>query len=176
MRGVIFEGIASQFTDVMVGAGRANIIANQTGSTHNGLAFALQNGCLVFPLFNKRRRLGLVCKRLVDIVISCLALLALLPLFVVIAILVKVSSSGPVLFRQKRVGHLGEEFSILKFRSMWQANCDPSGQLQASINDERMTKVGRMLRRTNLDELPQLWNVLVGEMSLVGPRPTFPGN
>lgn len=125
-------------------------------------------------------------KRLIDVALSGLALFALSPLFLLIAIAVKLSSEGPVLFRQKRVGHFGKQFTFLKFRSM-QVSADSdihqqyvrkliAGNLGVDAvfkiqNDPRVTLVGRFLRKTSLDELPQFWNVLTGDMSLVGPRP-----
>lgn len=125
-------------------------------------------------------------KRLIDVALSGFALFALSPLFLLIAIAVKLSSEGPVLFRQKRVGHFGKQFTFLKFRSM-QVSADSdiheqyvrkliTGNLGVNAvfkiqNDPRVTLVGRFLRKTSLDELPQFWNVLTGDMSLVGPRP-----
>jgi exopolysaccharide biosynthesis polyprenyl glycosylphosphotransferase len=91
----------------------------------------------------------------------------------VIAILIKVTSRGPVLFRQERVGMDGKTFEILKFRTMY-TGAETSGVKMASRHDPRRTPLGALLRRTSLDELPQLFNVLVGDMSLVGPRPERP--
>ena len=141
------------------------------------------------------KRLPRFLKRLMDIVGSLLALFFFLPLFVVIAIAIKMTSKGPVLFCQQRLGQYGKRFSFLKFRSM-RVNNDatihrefvkrlidnPNGCSQASqghspyklINDPRVTSIGRFLRRTSLDELPQFINVLLGHMSLVGPRPPVP--
>ena len=123
-------------------------------------------------------------KRAFDLVASLVLVLLTLPLLVVIAVSVKLTSRGPVLFRQRRVGRGGAEFSILKFRSM---RTDAQEQLRASPSlhelfvmrghkipchlDPRVTRVGRTLRRLSLDELPQLFNVVAGHMSLVGPRP-----
>ena len=133
-------------------------------------------------------------KRGMDIVFSALLLTLLLPLFALIAVLVKLSSPGPVFFNQLRVGHLLKPFTIYKFRTM-HATADhqvhhdyvswfitASDHVQAEekpvvfklTNDSRITPIGRFLRRTSLDELPQLWNVLIGDMSLVGPRPPIP--
>ncbi len=109
-------------------------------------------------------------KRTEDVVLTVLILLFLWPLMAVIACGVKLSSSGPVFFRQERVGWNGQHFTILKFRSM--VVHDEQGEVrQASSDDDRITPLGRLLRRTSLDELPQLINVLRGDMSLVGPRP-----
>lgn len=106
-----------------------------------------------------------------DKVLSSLLLLLLSPLMLAIALAIKLDSRGPVLFRQRRAGFNNDSFDVLKFRTM-HAGKDPNGEVpQASRNDTRVTRVGAILRRTSLDELPQLLNVLRGEMSLVGPRP-----
>ncbi|MFT3885277.1 MAG: sugar transferase [Flavobacteriales bacterium] len=109
-------------------------------------------------------------KRLIDVVFSGLALVLLSPVLLVIALLVRTTSPGPVLFRQERIGLHGRPFRIIKFRSMY-ADAEAKGPQLSSTTDPRITRVGRFLRRTRLDELPQFWNVLKGEMSLVGPRP-----
>jgi lipopolysaccharide/colanic/teichoic acid biosynthesis glycosyltransferase len=112
-------------------------------------------------------------KRVLDVVCSLLALLLSSPLLLLVAVVIKFSSPGPVLFRQKRVGKGGRLFEILKFRSM-RINAEQEGPPITSAGDKRVTVVGALLRRTKLDELPQFWNVLVGDMSLVGPRPEVP--
>ncbi len=109
-------------------------------------------------------------KRLVDIVISLAGLFLLSPLIVYTALRVKFSSPGPVLYLQERVGRDGKKFYIHKFRSMYQ-DAEREGPRLSADNDERVTGWGRTMRKWKLDELPQLWNVLVGEMSIVGPRP-----
>ncbi|MCB0794510.1 MAG: sugar transferase [Flavobacteriales bacterium] len=109
-------------------------------------------------------------KRLVDILISSLALFVLSVPMLIIALLVKLSSPGPVFFRQQRIGRFGKPFEIIKFRSMYQ-DAESGGPQLSSSTDPRITPIGRLLRRTRLDELPQFWNVILGEMSLVGPRP-----
>ena len=113
-------------------------------------------------------------KRLFDIALSSLALLALSPLIAVVAILIRVSSRGPILIRQERVGIDNRPFQMLKFRSMQADAEDATGPIWAAVRDGRRTPVGRLLRRFSLDKLPPLWNVLKGEMSLVGPRPERP--
>jgi Undecaprenyl-phosphate glucose phosphotransferase len=121
----------------------------------------------------KRPLAGLpaVFKRWTDIFVSGILLVLILPLIGLISVLIKLDSSGPILFRQLRFGFNKRPFTLYKFRSMeWEASQDPSVP-QARRNDSRVTRVGRFLRRTSLDELPQLINVLKGDMSLVGPRP-----
>lgn len=112
-------------------------------------------------------------KRMFDIAFSILGLLVLWPLLLLCAALVKFSSPGPALFRQTRVGQFGRPFEILKFRTMKRDGAT-RGLAVTRAGDPRITPVGRVLRRLKLDELPQLWNVLRGEMSLVGPRPEVP--
>jgi len=116
---------------------------------------------------------NLVAKRAFDILFSALALLILSPLMLVIAAAVKLSSRGPVLYRQERMGMDGAVFSILKFRTM-RTDAEMGGARMATAADDRRTGLGSFLRRTSLDELPQLLNVLRGDMSLVGPRPERP--
>ena len=115
---------------------------------------------------NSRRR------RALDFLVALVALLALAPLFLAIALLVYLSSPGPVFFRQRRMGRNGSEFTLYKFRSMHAS--DATGSPITVIGDSRITRVGAFLRRLKLDELPQFWNVLIGDMSLVGPRPKLP--
>jgi lipopolysaccharide/colanic/teichoic acid biosynthesis glycosyltransferase len=110
-------------------------------------------------------------KRLLDIALTVPVLIALLPVMLVIALLIKLDSPGPVFFRQERMGRGNCIFHILKFRSMRVESADSQGARSASRDDDRITRVGRFIRKTSIDELPQLINVLFGEMSLVGPRP-----
>ena len=110
-------------------------------------------------------------KRLLDLAIAAPALLFLSPLMLAIAIALKLECRGPVFFRQERVGRGNRIFQVLKFRSMRPDAADGAGHRSASLSDERITRVGRFIRRTSLDELPQLINVVRGDMSLVGPRP-----
>jgi exopolysaccharide biosynthesis polyprenyl glycosylphosphotransferase len=130
------------------------------------------------------RALGLAAKRAIDVATSALLLAVLSPLFVLLAALVKLDSRGSVFFRQERLGLHGRQFEVVKFRSMCTNAEDQLDDLRG-LNvihghafkierDPRVTRVGRFMRRTSLDELPQLWNVLRGEMSLVGPRPPLP--
>ena len=128
-----------------------------------------------------QRRLADACKRVFDIIISICAMIAFSPLFIVLAILVKTTSRGPVFFTQERYGYHRRRFRIWKFRSMvvnapqlmqqLESHNEADGPIFKIKNDPRITPVGKYLRKLSLDELPQLWNVLVGDMSLVGPRP-----
>lgn len=152
----------------------------------------------LYPELEKRenaRKVPLAIKRCIDVIGSTAALLCFSPVFAAVAVAVKLSSKGPVLFKQKRLGQHGKTFTVLKFRSM-RTDCDAkihqkyveqfiAGQVDTNANsaakpvfkiqkDPRVTPVGRFIRKTSLDELPQFWNVLRGEMSLVGPRPPVP--
>jgi exopolysaccharide biosynthesis polyprenyl glycosylphosphotransferase len=109
-------------------------------------------------------------KRLLDITVSAFTLFLAFPLLVLLGILIRLDSRGPMLYAQERVGQYGRIFLLYKFRTM-RTDAEASGPQWASRNDPRITRLGRFLRRTRLDELPQLWNVLIGDMSLVGPRP-----
>lgn len=115
-----------------------------------------------------------VLKRGIDLLISVPLFLSLLPLMIIIAVLVKLDSVGPAIYVQERVGFMGKTFVLHKFRSMKQDAENLSGPVMAIEHDERITKFGKILRATRLDELPQLWDVIVGNMSLVGPRPERP--
>ena len=106
-----------------------------------------------------------------DLVIASIALVLAAPLLLAVAIAVKLDSPGPVLFRQRRHGFNNEVITVWKFRSMRHEAADATAQRQVTADDDRVTRVGRFIRRTSLDELPQLLNVLRGEMSIVGPRP-----
>jgi lipopolysaccharide/colanic/teichoic acid biosynthesis glycosyltransferase len=111
--------------------------------------------------------------RLLDVSLSLVALVLLSPLLLVVALIIKITSSGPVLYRARRVGQDGRLFDVYKFRTMI-AGADKRGPRVTATGDHRVTKVGRLLRRTKIDELPQLFNTLTGDMSLVGPRPEDP--
>lgn len=116
-----------------------------------------------------------VLKKLLDLTGAATGLLLLFPLLVAISVAIKLTSRGPVFFRQKRYGLNGAPFTVLKFRTMHLNMCDCTGVRQTVENDPRVTLVGSFLRKSNFDELPQLINVLKGDMSLVGPRPHVPG-
>jgi sugar transferase (PEP-CTERM system associated) len=112
----------------------------------------------------------LFAKRLLDLAAASIGLLLAAPLMLLVAIAVRLDSPGPILFRQERLGRGGKPFTLWKFRSMT-TDAEKHGAVWAAKNDPRVTRVGRFIRKTRLDELPQLWNVLLGDMSLVGPRP-----
>ena len=119
---------------------------------------------------HKMSDMELCIKRVFDIVVSFVMLILLIPVYIIIALLIKCTSKGPVIYKQERIGLHGLPFYILKFRTMCEAA--ESGTPQLSLdNDPRITPIGRWLRKYRLDELPQFWNVLIGEMSIVGPRP-----
>lgn len=122
-----------------------------------------------WPLFWSR--LG---KRVLDVAGALAGLTILAPLFLAVAVAIWITSGRPIFYRQERVGQGGRIFRMWKFRSMRNDAEDTTGPIWAKLGDERCTKIGAWLRRTNVDELPQLWNVLAGEMSLVGPRPERP--
>ena len=125
-----------------------------------------------------------ICKRTIDIIGAGLGLILLSPIIAVVACAVKVTSMGPIFFSQKRVGKNGELFEMYKFRSMvvnaeeLKGNLEDQNEMSGPMfkikDDPRVTKVGKFIRKTSIDELPQLWNVLKGDMSLVGPRPSLP--
>jgi Undecaprenyl-phosphate glucose phosphotransferase len=117
---------------------------------------------------------NLVIKRVLDVVGASAALVLFSPVLLTVALLVKVTSPGPVFFRQLRMGLDGQAFEMLKFRSMKPDAESETGPVWTQPNDDRRTPIGAFLRRTSLDELPQFWNVLRGEMSIVGPRPERP--
>lgn len=117
----------------------------------------------------------LATKRAIDVSGALFGLVVFAPLFIGIAIAIKATSPGPVFFRQKRYGYHNRRFWIFKFRTMYADRCDARGVRQTVSNDPRVTPIGRILRKSSLDELPQLINVLKGDMSLVGPRPHVPG-
>jgi exopolysaccharide biosynthesis polyprenyl glycosylphosphotransferase len=109
-------------------------------------------------------------KRLIDVFASFLAILILLPVYIGVAIAIKITSKGPIIYRQERVGKFGKPFTIYKFRSMV-ADSERNGPALSSKSDERITPLGKFMRKTHLDEIPQFFNVIKGDMSLVGPRP-----
>jgi sugar transferase (PEP-CTERM system associated) len=115
-----------------------------------------------------------VVKRTFDVIVAALLLIMSLPVLAFTAVLIALETSGSIIYRQTRVGHCGKNFTVLKFRSMTPDAEKEGNPAWATINDARVTRVGRFMRRTRIDELPQLINVLKGEMSFVGPRPERP--
>ena len=123
-------------------------------------------------------------KRVMDIVLSFIGLVLLSPILLLVSLFIKIDSKGPIFFKQKRIGINGTEFEMFKFRSMvvnaeelkakLEEKNEMSGPMFKIADDPRITKVGRFIRKTSIDELPQLWNVIKGDMSLVGPRPSLP--
>ena len=109
-------------------------------------------------------------KLLFDFTFSLLALIVFSPLILVISLIIKITSKGPVLFKQERIGRYGKPFILYKFRSMY-TNAEANGPALSSKDDDRITPIGRFLRKTRLDEIPNFYNVIKGDMSLVGPRP-----
>ena len=134
---------------------------------------SLRPSALIFSTGFRRRLLSRISKRFLDVVASVVGLVLLTPLFVFIATLIRLDSQGPVFYRQVRVGLRGRPYMIWKFRSMRQ-DAEKSGPRWAQANDPRISRVGWWLRKTRIDEFPQLINVIRGEMSLVGPRPERP--
>jgi lipopolysaccharide/colanic/teichoic acid biosynthesis glycosyltransferase len=112
----------------------------------------------------------IVVKRVVDIVVSVISMLLFSPLYALTAISVKLTSPGPIIYRQERIGKGGKPFMMVKFRSM-KLDAEIGGPALSKDNDPRITPFGRFMRKVRLDETPQFWNVLIGDMSLVGPRP-----
>lgn len=166
--------------DALIDASDDAVGVGAYGDDDLGFAAAIQNWPVPIPTRFQR-----LCKRTIDIVGSIALGLVLSPFLLLAALLIKLSSPGPVLFRQVRVGRSGERFLLYKFRSMY---VDAEQRLAEVINhnefaddvkfksksDPRVTWIGYILRRTSFDEIPQLWNVLQGEMTLVGPRPPIP--
>jgi exopolysaccharide biosynthesis polyprenyl glycosylphosphotransferase len=161
------------------------IPTDQTGLTLPGARLESFDGIQVMSLvYGPDRTLGLIGKRALDILLASLGLLILSPIFLAIAAIMLVTEGRPIVFRQVRVGLHGRPFSIVKFRTMTRdaearyedvaALSETRGPAFKMTNDPRITRIGRILRKTSIDELPQLWNVLLGEMSIVGPRPAPP--
>jgi polysaccharide biosynthesis protein PslA len=159
--------------DTEVSVGTARVINKQSGARPTIFASGLEvpyEGDDV-NISSVADRADSVLKRVFDLVCSSGALLFFAPLLLLIAAAIVMTSRGPALFRQRREGKDGKIFRIYKFRTMYLHRCDLSGVKQTTRGDSRITPIGRFLRKTSIDELPQLLNVLKGEMSLVGPRP-----
>jgi len=128
---------------------------------------------LIFSTGFKTSRLSYLFKRIKDILLAVFGLTVSLPVTIITAILIKIESPGPVFYTQERVGERGDTFNVIKFRSMRQ-DAEKDGAVWAMKNDTRVTRVGDFIRKVRIDEIPQMWNVLKGEMSFVGPRPERP--
>ncbi len=128
---------------------------------------------LIFSEGFKTGRIRYIVKRSMDIAFSVFGLIFSLPVTLPTALLIKLESPGPVFYSQEHVGEKGQSFNVLKFRSMRQ-DAEKNGAVWAQKNDPRVTRVGAIIRKTRIDEIPQMWNVLKGEMSFVGPRPERP--
>jgi len=185
------EAVASGLATVTSVSSRPVLPANRTKTLDHIILYLAGFAVLMIPFVRKRY---VELKRLLDIIGSGLALSLLLPLILVIALLVKLDSTGPVLFKQMRVGmnrrrpmprlpgkderrgteNFGTPFYIYKFRTMRRDAESITGPVWARENDERITRIGRILRKTHLDEIPQFINVLKGEMCIIGPRPERP--
>ncbi|MEG1365549.1 MAG: sugar transferase, partial [Cetobacterium sp.] len=113
-------------------------------------------------------------KRLFDIVAATIGLIVFFPVMLIVAIIVKITSPGPVLFSQKRLTKGAKEFSIYKFRSMVSNEQREKNTVQIKGSSNEITPIGKFMRKTKLDELPQFWNILIGDMSFIGPRPELP--
>lgn len=199
------EDLEKEFDEAQLNNILVSFYAFPDGWTHNsnfngnGNGHKSQLNAALYPdLFEteKKKRLSLATKRVMDIAGSAVALVILFVPFGILAVLIKLTSKGPVIFRQERLGQYGIPFKFLKFRSMRDTNDsgihqeyvkkfiagkvgpeDPGGKAGSAFkitNDPRVTWIGKIMRRTSLDELPQFWNVLTGDMSLVGPRPPIP--
>jgi Undecaprenyl-phosphate glucose phosphotransferase len=163
----VFGALSDTVVDV-------RLIADVPALAGFGLTTTSLHGMTVIGLRESPHHgLNVIVKRVMDIFLAVVALLLLAPLMAVIAVLVKLTSPGPVLYRQERCGLNGRPFMMLKFRSL-RADAEAGGPQMTAVNDPRKTRLGTILRATNLDELPQLFNVLRGDMSLVGPRPERP--
>ena len=134
----------------------------------------LRPSWLIFSEGFRKTRTLLASKRLLDIVCAAVGLVLLSPILLIVAALVRLTSAGPALYHQNRVGQQGRIFTVHKFRSMRHDAEAGTGAVWARAGDSRVTPIGAFLRRTRLDEVPQLWNVLIGDMSMVGPRPERP--
>ena len=119
-------------------------------------------------------RVSRLLKRSLDILLSLIAMVLLLPIFLFLCFLVYLSSPGSIFYRQIRVGEGGIHYQIYKFRSMYENSEKDTGPIWASLDDERITPIGKVMRRFHIDEIPQFFNVLIGDMSIVGPRPERP--
>jgi len=128
---------------------------------------------LIFSVGFKRSSIFKSLKRALDIIVSLLSLMLFAPLILIISLAIRMDSKGPVFYRQERVGEDEKKFNLLKFRSM-NVDAEENGPVWAKVDDERVTRVGQIIRKLRFDEIPQMFNVLKGEMSFIGPRPERP--
>jgi exopolysaccharide biosynthesis polyprenyl glycosylphosphotransferase len=163
--------VAEECLDLQVRLIASNQLYEETfGHVPVGMIDAAWYRYIMHPRF---RASGPHSKRVFDLVLGTVIAFLFLPVLVLAAIAIKVSDRGPIFYRQRRLGELGEEFDILKLRTM-RTDAEANGPQWAAVADDRVTRVGRILRRSHVDEIPQLWNVLRGDMTLVGPRPERP--
>jgi len=150
-------------------------VTSPSVTEHSGLPLHWGDGAPLVPARTLSGNLYAVAKRAIDVIASVSAIVTLAPMLLMIALAIKITSPGPALFRQLRAGRGDSAFQLFKFRTMRDDACDQSGVAQTRPDDERVTPIGRWLRRSSLDELPQLFNILLGDMSVVGPRPHVAG-
>jgi exopolysaccharide biosynthesis polyprenyl glycosylphosphotransferase len=163
--------VADDCLDLPVRLIAANQLYEETfGHVPVGMIDAAWYRYIMHPRF---RAAGPYSKRVFDLVLGSLIALVFLPVLLIAALAIKLSDGGPVFYRQRRLGEFGDAFEIVKLRTM-RTDAEADGPQWAEAGDDRITRVGRVLRRTHVDEIPQLWNVLRGEMTLVGPRPERP--
>jgi len=133
----------------------------------------LRPSWLIFSSRGRRARLNEVARAALHRTVALVGAILSLPIAIVTAILIKLDSRGPILYKQERVGRNGRVFTLMKFRSM-RSDAEKDGPVWAKTEDDRMTRVGRFIRKVRVDEIPQFWNILRGDMSFVGPRPERP--
>ncbi len=150
-------------------------ITESTKIAASGLLITWNGSSPELPAHTARRRISLLIKRAMDVALSLSALIIFGPLLILTGLVIRLTSPGPALFKQPRLGLNGVPFMIYKFRSMRTDQEDKSGVAQTVVGDNRITPIGHFLRRTSIDELPQLLNILKGDMSIVGPRPQVSG-
>jgi lipopolysaccharide/colanic/teichoic acid biosynthesis glycosyltransferase len=145
------------------------------GEHQSGLPLSWDAHLPAIPVSSKARSTALGVKRVVDVVLALLLIVLFSPVFLFAVLAIKLGSKGPALFQQDRVGFRNDAFRVYKFRTMYTDRQDLSGVQQTTAEDARITPIGRVLRKTSVDELPQIINILKGEMSFVGPRPHVAG-
>ena len=151
--------------------GRAKVPNSNRAPETTGLHYLTVDDVPALPPSSLARRLRLMSKRLFDLIVALLGLVVLAPIFLGVALAIRATSRGPAVFKQRRLGLGGKPIDVYKFRTMYARACDATGVMQTVADDDRITPLGAFLRKTSVDELPQLLNVVLGNMSLVGPRP-----